>query len=431
MIDNIIKIIGEYTDISGYTLVSTSTSSDELFLIKKDIDMLRKTDTEDIELTVYYDDEKDGKKIRGSSTANISTSMDDDEIRSVIKDAIYAAKFVKNEYYPLAEKTTGEFFNSQSTLKTTNGIEALTEIKSIIYDDYKTDSKVNSSEIFVNRLDKRIVNSNGVDVRFEEYNGVVEVITECDKGAEPVEIYALEKFADIDSDSLSTLIKSRLIEAEERAIAKPTKKLENINVIITGMNVREIFYFYYDQAAASSHYFKTNLAKLSEDFMSDAKGDKVSITLKPMLKNSSASRPFDENGVKLKDVEIFKDGVLKSLHGSLRFTSYMNAPTTGMISNMEAANGSTSVADMKSEPYFEILAFSDIQIDPLTGDLGGEIRLAHYFDGEKTVPVSGGSFTAKLTDIHNNMLLSSEVQSIDRFSGPKHIMFKNVEIMGE
>lgn len=427
MIDNIIKELKDIKEVSAYKIVNTKTSSKELFLVKDKVDMLRGKDVEDISVTVYSDQEKN----RGSAVVQLKNSMDSDEIKKILKDAVYAAKYVKNPYYPLAKKSDKEFEEFISSLKDMKETDALLKIKDIIYKDYGFDASVNSSEIFINKKSKRIINSEGVDVSFNQYEGIIEVITESDIGKEPVEIYTLNSFADIDEVYLEELIGRRLFEAAERGKASPTKKSDKINVILTGEDIRTFFTFYTGQASARAHYDKRAIFKKGDNPFKGSKGDRLNLSLKPFMENSIYSAPFDNDGVQLDDVTLYKDGKLKNLHGSLRFTHYLDEKTTGLINNIEVQTGETSIEEMKKKPYLEILAFSDMFVDELTGDFGGEIRLARCFDGKETKTVTGGSFTDNILEVQKKFLFSKESQLIPSFKGPKSILLKNVKVLGE
>jgi hypothetical protein len=86
---------------------------------------------------------------------------------------------------------------------------------------------------------------------------------------------------------------------------------------------------------------------------------------------------------------------------------------------------------MKKEPYLELITFSDFQMDLITGDFGGEIRLGWYFDGETTTKITGGSLNANIANSHNNFYLSKEVQHGEGFSGPKAIEMFDLTIAGK
>jgi PmbA protein len=86
--------------------------------------------------------------------------------------------------------------------------------------------------------------------------------------------------------------------------------------------------------------------------------------------------------------------------------------------------------ELKQEPYLMTAAFSDFTVDTLTGDFCGEIRLAWYYDGKTTVPVTGGSVTGNITELQNEMYLSKERQKDNNFEGPAMVMLKNVTVAG-
>ncbi len=108
------------------------------------------------------------------------------------------------------------------------------------------------------------------------------------------------------------------------------------------------------------------------------------------------SRYIDGDGVKLHERELIKDGVLLRYHGDSRHSQYLGVNPTGVIGNVSVAGGSQVFAQFKEDPYLEIRYFSDFQMDEWTGDFGGEVRLAIYHDGEKKIPVTGGSIVGNI-----------------------------------
>lgn len=431
MIERLRKVLKELPKISAYLIGAKEVSAEELFLVREEADMLRSKDVREAELTVYVDFEEDGKKYRGSSSINVYPSMTEEELKEAASGAAYAAGFVKNEWYPLAPAYGESFEDFRSGFAEGKLRDHILDVREVLYGEKADGASLNSAEIFIERWERRLVNSEGLDVSFHQYKGMTEFITDSEEGREPVEIYCLSKFADLDRAQLSESVSRKLSEAAERATAVPTKKTKGINVFLTGGDVAEFFSFYYAQSAAQMAYQKMSSAKLGEDFMKEATGDRVTMTLRPLLPNSTDSAPFDNDGVKLADVVVFDKGVMKTWHGPLRFTSYLGASTTGSIRNYEIALGSRSLSELKKEPYIEILAFSDMSMDHLTGDFGGEIRLARHFDGEKITVVSGGSFTANAFEVQKTMMLSAEVEQNNSFKGPKAVMFRNVEVLGE
>lgn len=429
MLEKIKNILSENKSINGWKIVEQDTASDEFFFILKNLDMNRAKEVRHFEVTVYKDFEEDGVKYRGSSRINIHPSMSDNEIKSAIDDAVFAAGFVKNKYYPLAEPSNDSFIpESQETSD-----KVLPDlINSIFKADSMENGWINSSELFLNHVYTRIVNSRGVDVSFKNDNGSFEFITNWKNKTEEIELYKYLEFANPDPAFLSNSVINMLNAARERANAKAATPSGNMTVLLTGEAVAEVFNYYYMQSCAKFAYEKKSTIKLGENIQGEnPSGDLISLSLEPLLQDSAQSAPFDEDGISLKPVKIFDEGVLKRYWGGMRYSYYLGVEPTGIIKNITVAPGSKSITELKSSPYLEAAIFSDFSVDIVTGDFGGEIRLGWYYDGEKTITITGGSISGNINDVQKEMYLSKETQKINNFIGPKAIKLLNVSVSGQ
>ncbi|MDR7855649.1 metallopeptidase TldD-related protein [Tissierella sp.] len=432
MLEKIKGILSNIDGIHGWKINEKIVESKELFFIKKELDMNRAKNVHHINLTVYKDFEEDGKKYRGSSTTAIHPTMNEEEIIIVIRDAIYAAGFVKNKYYPLVEPVVEEQEIIENRFKKdsmSNWIPKLTE--EIFRADRYENGGINSAELFLDKVNVRILNSQGVNVAYETYRGELEFITNWKEKGEEVELYEDILFSDFDEKLIVNSVDEMLKISKDKAIAKPTPVLKDIPVILSGMAVKEFFNYYYDKAAAASIYEETSTAKLNENIQGDGvKGDKVNIILDPNLDNSTASLPYDEEGLRLSKVSLYEDGILKRYWGNTRFSHYLDIEATGNIRNIIVEGGSRTLEEIREGAYIELKVFSDFQMDTLTGDFAGEIRLGWYNDGEKKVAVTGGSISGNINEVHKEMFLSKELQKINNFSGPRAVKLLNVNIAG-
>lgn len=428
MMNRIKSILSNFKGIDGYKIVEKSINSQELFFIRHDLDMNRAKDVHKFDVTVYRDFEEEGKKYRGSSTISIHPTMDDGEIRKAVEDAYLSAGYAKNEYYPLPKPCGG-------SAECGSYAPILKWIPDIVGAVFKCDTWekgwLNSAELFLNNEYIRIVNSEGVDVCYKDFNGELEFITNWKEDREEVELYKHMYFADFSPDIIAGGVDEMLKMAQMRAKAKPTPSLKKFTVLLTGEPVKEFFRYYYEQASAKSVYEKISTARIGDNIQgASPKGDLISMRLDPYMKNSTKSRPYDDDGFPLKAVDIYKKGVLSRYWGDVGHSYYLGVEPTGVIRNMVVEGGTQSSQSFKASPYLELMAFSDFQMDTVTGDFAGEIRLGWYFDGFKTVPVSGGSISGNIRDVQGDMRLSSEVQQDDDFSGPKTIRLFNVSVSG-
>ena len=72
---------------------------------------------------------------------------------------------------------------------------------------------------------------------------------------------------------------------------------------------------------------------------------------------------------------------------------------------------------------------SGIQVDLYNDYIGGEIRLAYYFDGEKTLPVTGISMSGKLSRVLSAMRLSNQSVTEGAYEGPACLLMPGISVL--
>lgn len=427
-----IKNLLEKSEADAYKIVEVKTSSEELFFVKKDLDTERTKDVAHFKVTVYKDFEENGVKYKGSSSFDVHPTMKEEEIRKVIDDGIYAAGFVKNEYYELPEKSQDNVKEITSKFLSMELSKWMPKLAQALYlNDTEERGGINSAEIFLDKNYKRIVMSNGTDASFESYSGMIEFITTW-KETEEIELYKMLTFSDYDPKYISDSVKEMISLAKERAKACETVNSGKYKIILKGEPVKEVLSYYAYASSADAVYNKISNYRIGASIQGEnVKGDKINLKLDPYLKNSVHSAPFDNDGIVLKNVSVIEDGKLKTYHGDFKNSYYLKNKPTGKIGNFVVSSGSKSISDMEKEPYLELVTFSDFQMDPVTGNFGGEIRLGWYFDGKTTIPVTGGSLSGNIKDIYSNMYLSKELQSQDGFVGPEAIEMFDMIVAGK
>jgi len=412
----------------GWLIESIESDKVELFFIRKDLEMNRGVNVKEYSVTVYRESEEDGKKFIGSSRTNIAPSMNEEEIRETLEVASLAASFVKNEYYELVDPTD----EKPLEMKTKFG-ENLTKyvnelVDAVFKEDKYEQGGINSVEFFLTKHNIRRLNSKGLDITYTKFNGMIEMIAEWKDKGEETELYKMIRFSDFDPKNVSDEVSAVLSEAMERANAIPTPQLD-VPVILTKEPVKQLFDYYAVRTNAQYMYEGLFDTKIGDSVQGEnVTGDNISITMNPVLVNSTVSSPYDSDGFLLKDIEIIKDGKVTDIIASKRYADYLNLTPTGHVANVVVKAGEITEKEMKKEPYLELFKFSAFQMDPLTGDFGGEIRLGRYFDGEKVVPVTGGSLTGNIKNIQSSMTFSKELEQHNNFLGPKSIKIANFSL---
>ncbi len=432
MMEKLIGLLNKKTNVDEYKIKLTETSSTELFFIKDELQMNRGKKVKHIEVTVYRNFEHSGVKFKGSSSVKLSPTMSLKEMEEKIDSAALAASFVKNEYYELVAPGTETAPRINSKF---NEGEAIKHISNLVRDLYQMDhlsgAYINSVEFFINKNHIRLINSLGLDKSYDSVDGLIELITEAKGETEEIELFDFLRFSDYDPEWIKEVVKDALIKASLRTKAIPLPSVGSIPVILTGEAVDTFFSYYRAKASGKMAYEGISTARISDMVQAgEITGDKVSITMKPVIPNSSHNYYYDTDGVFIKNANIIENGKLLTYATSKRYADYLKIVPTGEIFNLEVNNGSKSIAELKQGIYLELLNFSDFQMDPMTGNFGGEIRLGIYHDGKNDIPVTLGSISGDAKTVETDMYFSIELQKNDSFIGPKLIKLNRVQIAG-
>ena len=133
----------------------------------------------------------------------------------------------------------------------------------------------------------------------------------------------------------------------------------------------------------------------------------------------------------IRDEVLMEESVPKKFVGSRKFSQYLGLEDSFMVSNWCVSGGRKSADELRNGKFLEIVEFSDFQVDSMTGDIFGEIRLAYYHDGEGDVtPVSGGSVSGSMLDNIAHLQMSRETRRYANAEIPSVTRLENVVIAG-
>ena len=80
--------------------------------------------------------------------------------------------------------------------------------------------------------------------------------------------------------------------------------------------------------------------------------------------------------------------------------------------------------------YLEVVEFSSFQIDEVSGDMAGEIRLGYLHQDGQVMIVSGGSVSGNMSDFIGSIRFSRETRQYDNYLIPAVTRLKNVSVAG-
>jgi predicted Zn-dependent protease len=360
--------------------------------------------------------------------------MDEEDINKKIDENVFAAKFALNPFFEIPSKQDVEIEESKSNLKDRDFKDIIKDVKEAVFEaDNYEDGYLSATEIFLYKIDTRIVNSKGIDVSYTSYKGNIETIPSWDKKDEEVEVYEMIRFGTFNRKELTKQVKTALELAKARSRAKKLnakKVVPGVNVIIQDEEVYQVFRSIASDLNYSSKYQKLNLTNLGESVQGEnVTGDKLNLKLVPIYDGAIKSSAVDFDGVVLKEVSLIEEGIAKANYGSYRFGYYLGVDEpTGEVPVIVVKEGSKSFDEMKKTPYIRCVKFSNMQLDPYSGLFGGEVRLGFYFDGKKEIPVTGFSIAGNFNDVKASAVYSKETVTLPAYHGPKYLEIKNLDI---
>ena len=410
--------------VSDYKISLTQKESYESFYVKGKLETVRCTDTCDKIVTVYVD--HDGFK--GDSQFFVYPSTTEAELGVLIEKAADKALLLNNQMYSLPENETGEF-----AVESNFSTYALPELSKAIADSVFAantleNADLNSVEIFVNRHTGTLINSRGIHKTQVWYNAMVEAIPTYNGEAESVELYQQYNFSQFDADSVKAEISEKLQEVKARAAAVKPDFAMDCKVILNKQELSELFGNISRDLNFATVYAHAGLFHKGDDVQADPTGDKLTITMRGAIPGNIRSARFDGDGMTLTDTCIVEDGKAIAYYGANRFGQYLEETPTGNLGCIQVATGSACEKCLTAAPYLEVLSMSGLQVDFFSDYIGGEIRLAYYCDGEKTVPVTGISITGSLKQVLSSIRLSCKEATFNGYCGPEKAILNNMKI---
>ncbi len=424
---DVIKLLDSCKDLNEYRVIENRTESYELFFVHKDLETVRSTDTASVNVTVYVD--HDGKK--GDSTFAVFPSMSEKEVSEKIAKAVKRARLVSNQPYELPQNETLSD-ELPTNMNEADAAKLASEIADAVYAaDTVPGGSINALEIFLYHDTTRIKNSRGIDKSQSSRRVMIEAIPTFTDERGSVELYEDHRFTSFDPAAVTAEIAEKLREVKDRANAvKPQTPINGINVVLRPQEINRMLRSIRSGLDYSSVYSHANLYKTGDDIQKDGVGDKLTVTVKAVLEGSEMSSLFDSDGTTLKDACIIKDGVVTGYYGSARFGQYLGVKEpTGELKCVTLESGTLTDEEIEKEPYIECASLSGLQMDPYNDYIGGEIRLAYYFDGVKKYPVTGITMSAKLSDVYRSLRLSEKTVLQGNYCGPEKLLMKNVTVL--
>lgn len=423
---NIAKYLKENNEVTRYTIREIHKVSKELFFVHKSLETVRGTDTKSAIVTVYnvHND------LNGSSTFTVYESDGEEELLSKIDEAITKAKSIDNKDFDLPIKDDkAENVCVKSNISSLGLNDVAEKISEAVFKaDNVEGGSINALEIFVNKYNETITNSNNLEKSMEYYEAFIECIPTWNGEKESVELYHSFVVGELNSDEITKQISEKLKEVEYRYSAVKPENTISMPILLRSKELIEVLYTFLRDANARMIYSHSNLYKIGDNLQESSDCDKLNVSLKSVVEGLSSSRYFDEDGTTLIDTDVIEDGVLKNVFGDNRFSKYLGIKPTGLPPCVVVEKGSLDISKF-NEPYFEVVSMSGIQLDAYSDYIGGEVRLGLIHENNKVYPITGISLSGSLSKSLNTIKLSTNIILEDNYKGPDSALIRDIEII--
>lgn len=434
----ILKKLLDASAADDYEIEEIIESGWEFYFIKHRLDQNRAKDVTSLQVKVYKKLE-DGKFL-GSAVGTIPPTATEEEMKKLIDDLVYQAGLVKNPYYELngLEEAKGAEYSNKEASEidvqeiSKDFIETFAAIP-------ETDTEyLNSYEIFASKKEKHFVNSRGIDIKMTYPASLIEVVTNARKDSEradegghnEIELYRLYNRGTCDKEALTKDVTELLTMGKDRLDAVPTPHLKKAPLILSTQDAVWMFDYFFNRMNAAYKYQGFSDWEIGNPIAEDVRGDKITLTALPVLPNSSRNFLFDEEGAAVKERVIIKENVPENYYGLRQFSQYLGLTDSSMVYNYRIEGGSKAAEELRTGPYLEVVEFSGFDCDSITGDIGGEIRLGYYHDGDKITKVTGGSVSGSMREFVKELYLSKELRQYNDTLIPAVVRLEGATVAG-
>ena len=424
-----------YLDEAGldWELDQTITRGWEFYFIKHELDQHRAKEVNDITVKVFRLSE-DGTSL-GTAAATIplpsvGAEMGKEEMETLAKDLAYRASLVKNRPYKLLPGDGSRREEEEPVERPDIPAIAKDFIEAIRALPETEGESVNSYEIFVEEKIRRFRNSAGIDVTEIRPKSFAEVVINARREGHEIELYRSYDSGTCDKEALKEDLTKAMQFGRDRLLAQPTPALGSIDVVFSTADAVRIYEFFTYRLLANMIYQQYSDWKVGADVAPEAKGDRLTITALKELPNSSLNNTFDAEGAPITDTVVMEDFVPKAILGNRMFSQYMGLEQSFIPSNYRVTGGTAAEEEIRGGRYLEAVEFSDFQVDEVTGDIFGEIRLGYLHDGDEVKIVTGGSISGSMFDFMKDLHASAKQRQYDNMEIPALTRLTGVTVTG-
>lgn len=287
-ISQIKKALNEL-EVCAYEITEITENNYEQYYVKGCLETIRKIDVVEDRVTVFKENDFNGKKTLGQADFIIEHKLTGREIKDCIKDALESAQYVHNEPYELKKGEKKQSYSYKPLDETPDVI--LQKIAQIFFTNSNHYLSFNSLECFFNDRTVELVNSNGVQLKKKYYEIKVEAIPSYYSDEFKTELYRMFVYDQLDYDKITEDAKQAIKDVVARGKAIKLENVNKCNIILRDEVIKDLFGEIIDSFNYASVYMKANLKKVGDNVQDSPKEP-----LNLFLDRKNKANFFDEEG---------------------------------------------------------------------------------------------------------------------------------------
>ncbi len=398
----------------------------EFYFIRHALDQNRAKDVEHLLINVFQR-AADGESM-GSASAELPVTATAAEAKALIDSLAYRATLVKNKPYTLNPPRAAEARAAAAAPDV--GAIAGDFMRAMAALPETATEDVNSYEIFASAKTRRLVTSTGIDVTETWPESMIEVVVNARRDGHEIELYRSYRSGTCDAAGLARDLAGTMRFGKDRLRAEPTPDLGRADVLFSSADAVELYRYFVEKLDAQMVARKMSDWTPGRPIADEFRGDALTVETLRELPNSARNLRYDGEGAPIRDTVLLRAGVPERYVGSRMFSCYLGLEDSFIPTNIAVSGGTRSEAELRQGRYLEAVDFSDFQVDSVTGDIFGEIRLGYWHEDGKCTPVTGGSVSGSMRDFVRTLTASRESAQYNNWRIPALTRLSGVTLAG-
>ena len=423
MLNKVIELL-KASGVYAWEVNDVKTHGWEFYFIRHELDQNRAKDVEHIQIKVYQMDDKG----MGSASAELAPTASEAEAKALIDSLAYRATLVHNKPYelnpPRPAADAGETETPDVAAIAKDFLRAMQELPETATED------INSYEIFVSAKTRRFVTSTGIDVTETYPESMIEVVVNARKDGHEIELYRSYDSGTCDAESLTCDLTKTMQYGKDRLRTEPTPNLGKADVLFSTSAAVSLYRWFAGLLSAQMLVRRMSDWEIGKPITDEFLGDRITLESMRFLPNSDRNRSYDAEGAPVRDLVLLREGVPAHFVGDRMFSCYLGLEDSFMPFNLAVSGGTHTDEELRSGSYLEVVEFSDFQVDQMTGDIFGEIRLGYWHENGVCKIVSGGSVSGSMRDFVRTLKASTRSAQYNNWRIPALTRLADVTVTG-